>query len=1018
MNILEEYAKCLSDISYYGERYCQVDDKTQGGIVPLQLFTKQKELMTHYAKNRFSIVLKPRQAGVSTVTALFAAHKILFSTKNTPVKILIVANKLATANEFIKKIRGYIDSRPSWLNVAYSVITNNKSEFEIVDAEGNFIGGAKATATSEDAMRGYSPTLLIMDEAAFITNGAELWGSAGASLSTGGGAIFISCVTKDTFVFTDKGIRQVNDFINYSEPDNPLIGYNIDEYSIRGNDKLRKSNIFVNDGIQNTIKINTTSSQLEGTLKHKLWAFSRKNNNFNWYELKDLEIGDSINVQYGFNLWGSDDIINHNYKFSNYENKPKKIYNKIDSNLAYLIGLYISEGSSYKPKYKNNVVGCDITITCGDDISKYIINAGFNYSCTDGLHYKISSKYLGSLLENLGFDLNLKAPNKYIPNKLLSMSKDNIIAMIQGIMDGDGYSDIVRGRIGLSMSSEKLVSQMKALFLNMGILTDFQTGFTPITKKVKVTSEYFRISAIGDDAQKYYDEIGFRFKRKQDKKSSLKLNNGKSKKLIPNGKVIIKKIISDNNLNRKLRNTGLKINDLRVKSNTSDLNIDTFRNFITYFNKINIDLNEYELDKILFNNSKWEKINKITCGKNETFDFSLPNDDKDFWCHSIIYNGILGHQTPNGLDALYYKTYQGALEKKNNFKIFEMQWWQDPRFNKDLTFEKVSKVEGQVDLHVDVQQAKKDNHNKWVVDDIKRLIKGGYKPTSSWFRGMCELYSGDERLIAQELLGDFLGSGDNVFGDEYIKQQERNVELPIDTGFFDNNLHIWEHPQPNAQYLLASDVSRGDSADSSSIEIFNMDTGEQAAEWHGKVPPDKLGIMINEIGLKYQALAIVDITGGMGQATVIKLCDLKYPWIYYSDASRNNVLKSQMNKYKKNNDQIPGFIIGTNRILAIQALEIAIRTGQITIKSKRLIGELKTYVWINGKPDHMRGYHDDMLIAVAMLLFVFQYSFKNLKRYDAQTVAMLNAWGVSATTRPNLSSGPIEDVNDLSWLYK
>ena len=48
-------------------------------------------------------------------------------------------------------------------------------------------------------------------------------------------------------------------------------------------------------------------------------------------------------------------------------------------------------------------------------------------------------------------------------------------------------------------------------------------------------------------------------------------------------------------------------------------------------------------------------------------------------------------------------------------------------------------------------------------------------------------------------------------------------------------------------------------------------------------------------------------------------------------------------------------------------------------------------IYKNGKPDHMRGFHDDLLIAVAMLLFVFQHSFNTVKRYNAQTVAMFNA---------------------------
>ena len=40
--------------------------------------------------------------------------------------------------------------------------------------------------------------------------------------------------------------------------------------------------------------------------------------------------------------------------------------------------------------------------------------------------------------------------------------------------------------------------------------------------------------------------------------------------------------------------------------------------------------------------------------------------------------------TPNGMDPLYYKTYDGARTGKNNFKIVEMRWYEDVRYNRHL----------------------------------------------------------------------------------------------------------------------------------------------------------------------------------------------------------------------------------------------------------------------------------------------------------------------------------------------
>ena len=217
---------------------------------------------------------------------------------------------------------------------------------------------------------------------------------------------------------------------------------------------------------------------------------------------------------------------------------------------------------------------------------------------------------------------------------------------------------------------------------------------------------------------------------------------------------------------------------------------------------------------------------------------------------------------------------------------------------------------------------------------------------------------------------------------------------------------------------MGADVSRGDSADFSTMVIFDVDSGHQVMEYQGKVAPDVLGEMINEWGLKYDAMVVVDVTGGMGQATIIKLLDLKYPNIYYSDPKNNKIVKERMYKYRKQGELIPGFIISTNRTLVVEALSLAIRDGAIAIRSTRLISELKTFIYNKGRPDHAPNKHDDIIMACAMALFVLQHSFKDLKRFKAQTVAMLNAWSNSSTPMPDSTqNSKINDVNDFSWLF-
>jgi hypothetical protein len=52
-------------------------------------------------------------------------------------------------------------------------------------------------------------------------------------------------------------------------------------------------------------------------------------------------------------------------------------------------------------------------------------------------------------------------------------------------------------------------------------------------------------------------------------------------------------------------------------------------------------------------------------------------------------------------------------------------------------------------------------------------------------------------------------------------------------------------------------------------------------------------------------------------------------------------------------------------------------------------------VYVNGRPDHQKGQHDDLIMSVAMATYVAESSFSSLERVTEQTKAMLDSWSVS-----------------------
>ena len=179
--VVAEILKCGRDPSYFMKKYCKIQHQVRG-LIPFETYDFQDECVDQFQKNRFNIVLKSRQLGLSTVTAAYCVWYAIFKKDKN---ILIIATKLNTAVNFIKKVKTMLDNIPSWLLL---------TKFDPTRQSIRFSNGSTITAvpTSPDAGRSEALALLIVDEAAFIRDFDEIWTSLYPTLSTGGSAIILS----------------------------------------------------------------------------------------------------------------------------------------------------------------------------------------------------------------------------------------------------------------------------------------------------------------------------------------------------------------------------------------------------------------------------------------------------------------------------------------------------------------------------------------------------------------------------------------------------------------------------------------------------------------------------------------------------------------------------------------------------------------------------------------------------------------------------------------------------------
>lgn len=178
----QEIIKCGKDPKYFINKYVFIQHPIKGTI-KFDTYPFQDTCLDDFVEHRFNIVLKSRQMGLSTLVAAYSVWLALFRRDKN---ILVIATKLKTAQNFIRKVKVVIRKMPKWLMLP-EVTGNNKQEIQF--SNGSVI---QAIPTSDDAGRSEALSLAIIDEAAFIRNFDIIWTSLYSTLSTGGRGIILS----------------------------------------------------------------------------------------------------------------------------------------------------------------------------------------------------------------------------------------------------------------------------------------------------------------------------------------------------------------------------------------------------------------------------------------------------------------------------------------------------------------------------------------------------------------------------------------------------------------------------------------------------------------------------------------------------------------------------------------------------------------------------------------------------------------------------------------------------------
>jgi hypothetical protein len=273
-----------------------------------------------------------------------------------------------------------------------------------------------------------------------------------------------------------------------------------------------------------------------------------------------------------------------------------------------------------------------------------------------------------------------------------------------------------------------------------------------------------------------------------------------------------------------------------------------------------------------------------------------------------------------------------------------------------------------------------------------------------------------KRNAAQECDCDFLSSGNTVIEPDILTWYEQNIVCePVEKRGIDRSYWIWEYPDPMKFYAILADVARGDGSDYSAFHVIDIDSMSQVAEFQSQLGTREYANVLVSAATEYnQALLVVE-NNNIGWDVVQSIVESGYTNMYYSlRTEANSDFSTYINKYERSDGLIPGFSMNQRtRPLAIEKMRDSIENKIAVIKSRRLIEELRVFIWKNNKQQAMNGYNDDLVLSFSMGMYLRETSLRYRKTAESLTYSSLNNF--SKTTSDNQLYNANSQLNQNPW---
>ena len=218
-------------------------------------------------------------------------------------------------------------------------------------------------------------------------------------------------------------------------------------------------------------------------------------------------------------------------------------------------------------------------------------------------------------------------------------------------------------------------------------------------------------------------------------------------------------------------------------------------------------------------------------------------------------------------------------------------------------------------------------------------------------RGLKSSFKG---LAAQEYAEDaeqcFLATGDPFFEMSGIEARLKTVGDPVQRRW-NGQLEIWNQPVPGRTYVAAVDPAGGGvDGDWSVIEVLDLETGMQCAEYAGHATGPELAEIARELGWDYNTAWLVVERNNHGAGLLWLIENKGYRAIFRDREGQAGLLTTSL-----------------SRPAMLARLAQAMEEEPGIFRSRKLLVECRSFVRLkNGGYAARSGTHDDRVMAMAV----------------------------------------------------